>query len=113
MPPAVGADANRLQAQAVGARAAAGGHQQAVAAQLAAVREREHILVSVVPCGGGVLAEVKLDALGGEHLAERLTQRPRLAREHMVHALDDRHVGAHPPRRLGRLDPDRAGPEDE
>ena len=37
----------------------------------------------------------RLDPVGGERLAERLAQRLRLARQHVVHALDERHRGAH------------------
>ena len=45
----------------------------------------------------------------GETVAERLG----LAREHVVHALDEGHRGAQPPDRLGHLDADRAAAEHE
>ena len=84
-----------LQAQSLDARPAAGGHQQPVAAQLLAVGELEHVVVAVAARGGGMLAEVQLDALGGERLAERLAQRLGLARKDVIHALDQGDRRAH------------------
>ena len=94
MPCGVGLDADGLQADALDARAPAGGDEQAVAAQLAAVVELEDVLVAVAPRAGRVRAEDELDAVAAQDLAERLAQRRGLAREHVLGALDER-----PPRR--------------
>ena len=50
-PVRVGLDADRLQADPLDPRAAAGGDEQAVAAQLAAVLELEDVVVAVAPRG--------------------------------------------------------------
>ena len=58
-----GRDADRLQAEPVHARAPAGGDEQAVAAQLAAVVERQDVVLAVAPRGGRVHAQEQLDAV--------------------------------------------------
>ena len=78
-PWASGVDADRLQADPVDTRAPAGGDEQPVAAQLAAVVEREDVVLAVSPRRGRVHAEHELDALAAQDLAERLAQRRRLA----------------------------------
>ena len=70
-------EADRLQAEAGDARAPARRHEQPVAAQLGAVGELQHELVALAPRGGGVAAEVQLDAVGGERLGDRLAERRR------------------------------------
>ena len=57
-----------FQADPAGARAAAGGHQQVVAAQLAAVIQRQHKVRAVAPRGGRVRAQVQLGAVGAQDL---------------------------------------------
>ncbi len=75
----IGRDADRLQADPFDARPPAGGDEQLVAAQLAAVLEREHVVLAVATRGGRADAEDELDAVAAQHLAERLAQRRRLA----------------------------------
>ena len=113
MPRRVGLDADRLQADAVDARAPAGGDEQAVAAQLAAVVELEDVVLAVAPRGGRVHAEDELDAVAAQDLAERLAQRRGLAGEHVLGALDERHLAAEAAHGLRHLDADRPAAEDE
>ncbi len=109
----VGLDADRLQADAVDARAPAGGDEQPVAAQLAAVVELEDVVLAVAPGGGRVRAERELDAVAAQDLAERLAQRRGLARQHVLGALDERHLAAEAAHGLRHLDADRAAAEHE
>ena len=95
------------------ARAPAGGDQQPVAAQLAPVVELEDVVVAVAPRGVRVDAEHELDAVAAEHLAERLSERRGLAREHVLGPVDDRHLAAQPAHGLRHLDTDRPAAEDE
>ena len=90
------------------ARAAAGGDEQAVAAQLAAVVELEDVVLSLAPRGGRPPAEDDLDAVAAQDLAERLAQGRRLSREHVCGALEQHGLAAEPAHRLRQLDPDRA-----
>ena len=92
----VGLDADRLQADPLDARAPAGGDEQAVAAQLAAVVELEDVVVAVAARRGRLHAERELDPVAAQHLAERLAERCGLAGEHVRGALDERR-----PRRRG------------
>ena len=97
----------------VDARAPAGGDEQAVAAQLAAVVELEDVVVAVAPRAGRVRAEDELDAVAAQDLAERLAQRRGLAGEQVLGALDERHLAAEAADGLGHLDADRPAAEDE
>ena len=106
-------DADRLQADPGDARPAAGGHQQAITAQLAPVAELEHEVVAVAAGGGGPRAELQLDAVAPQRLAQPLAQRGGLARQHAIGALDHHDLGAEAARHLGQLDPGRAGPQHE
>ena len=90
----VGLDAEGLQADILHARAASRGHEQLVAAQLGAVGELEDVVVAVAAGGGGVLAEVQLDAVGRQGRAERIAERLGLAREDVVHSLHEHDGGA-------------------
>ena len=72
-------DADGLEAEPVDARAPAGGDEQPVAAQLAAVVELEDVVVALAPRGGRVRRQDQLDALATQDLAERLAERRRLA----------------------------------
>ena len=103
-----GLHADRVEAEAVDTRSPAGRHEQAIAAQLVAPGELEDVLVAVAPHAGGLLAEAELDPVRGERDAERVAERLRLAREHVVHALDERHGSAHAVDGLRHLDSDRA-----
>ena len=60
-----------------------------------------------------MLAEVELDPVGLECAAQRVAQRLRLARQHVVHALDQRHRGAHAPHGLGHLHAHRPAAQHE
>ena len=108
-----GLDADRLQADPLDARAPAGGDEQPVAAQLAAVVELEHVVVAVAPRGGRLHAECELDPVAAQHLAERLAERRGLAREHVRGALDERDLAAEAAHGLRQLDADRAAAEHE
>ena len=110
-PVAVGLDADRLQADPVDARAPAGGDEQTVAPQLAAVVELEDVVVALAPRGGRVHSERELDAVAAQHLAERLAQRRRLARKHVLASLDEHHLAAEAAHGLRHLDADRAAAE--
>ena len=100
-----GLDADRLQA--VGhPRAPAGGQQQAVAAQFAAVLEGQHIVLALAPGGGGVHAQVELDAVPPQCLAEGLAQRRGLPGQHVPGPLDQRDLPAQTMHGLGHLGPD-------
>src|SRR5205823_10859430 len=92
---------------------AADGHQQAVAAQLRAVAELEYVFVAAAAGGGGVLAELELDALRGERLPHALAHRPGLTGEQMVVALHERHLRSHPAHRLRHLHAHRTAAEDQ
>ena len=58
-------------------------------------------------------AEVQLDAVAAQDLGDGLAERPRLAREDVVHALDERDLAAEARDGLGHLDADRPAAEDE
>ena len=110
----VGLDADRLQADAVDARAPAGRDEQAVAAQLAPVVELEDVVVAARAARAGrVHAEHELDAVAAQDLAERLAQRRGLAREHVLAALDQRDLAAEAAHGLRQLDADRPAAEHE
>ena len=85
-----GLHAHRLEPEPLGARPPAGGHEQAIAAQLVALRELDHELVPVTPDGRRVLAEAQLDPLRGQGLAQTLPQRLGLARQQVVRPLHER-----------------------
>ena len=106
-------DADRLQAEPLDARPAAGGDEQAVAAQLVPVVQHEHVLVAVASRFGRVRAEGELDAVAAQDLAERLAQRRGLAGQHVVGGFDDRHLAAEAADGLRHLDADRPPAEHE
>ena len=87
-PVRVGLDADRLQADVLDPRAAAGGDEDAVAAQLAAVVEVEHVVVAVAARGGHFGAEHQLDPFAAQFLAERFAERRRFAGEQVRGAVD-------------------------
>ena len=62
---------------------------------------------------GCLHAEHDLDALAAQHLAERLAQRRRLAREHMVGPLHERHRAAAATYHVRQLEPGRPSAEHE
>ena len=112
-PVRAGLHADRLQAKPVHAGAPAGGHEQAVAAQFAAVVEDQHVVLSVAPRSGRVHAKQQLDAIGAQHLAERFAQRRGLTREHMGGPLGEGHLAAEAPHGLGHLRADRPAAQNE
>ena len=71
--------ADCLQADPAGARAAAGGHQQVIAAQLAAVIQRQHEVRAVAPGGRHVHAEVQLGAVRAQDLPQCVARGDGLA----------------------------------
>ena len=104
----VGLHADRLQADPAGARAPAGGDEQVVTAQLAAVLEGQDVVLAVAPRGGRLHAEDQLDAVAAQDFAERLAQRRGLAGQHVLGGLDEGHVAAQAAHGLGHLGADRA-----
>jgi hypothetical protein len=60
-----------------------------------------------------VPAEVEIDPVCRERGGERLAQRLRLARQDVVHALDQCHRGTQAPHRLRHLNPDRPAAQHE
>ena len=109
-PVGVGLDADGLEADPLDARAPAGGHQQVVTAQLR-VPELEHEFLALSTRRARRRAEGELDAVAAQVLAQRLTERRRLARKDMLAALDQRHLAAETAHGLGQLDPDRTAAE--
>ena len=105
---------DRVQADVLHARAAAGGHEQPVAAQLVAVRELEHVLVAVPARGGGVLAEAQLDAVGRQGLGRAPLPSGSGSRGSTWSAPStSADLAAQPHHGLGHLDAHRAAAEDE
>ena len=76
---AIGLDPDGLQAEPVDARAAAGGDEQAVAAQLAAILELEDVVLAVAARRGRACPEDELDAVAaaGPRRAPRPAARAR------------------------------------
>ena len=66
-----------------------------------------------MPCGAGGHAEDELDAVAAQDLAERLTERRRLAVEHVVGAVDERHLAAEAAHRLRHLHADGPAAQDQ
>jgi hypothetical protein len=104
----VGLDAHRLQAEPVHAGAPSGGDQEPVAPQLAAVVERQHVVLAIAPGLRRAHAQHELDALAAQGLAEGLSQPCRLASQQMLGRVGDgrlapeaahdlRHLDAHGP----------------
>jgi len=112
-PAAVGLDANGLQADPGNARAPAGGDEQAVAAQLAAILELEDVVLTLAPRRGGVDAKEQLDAVATQDFGHGFPQRCGLAGEDVLAALDERHHAAEAAHGLGHLDADRPPAQDE
>ena len=113
MPWRVGSTPTVSRPMSVDARAPAGGHEQAVAAQLLAPGELDDVLVALAAHGGGLLAEVELDPVGLERGAQRVAERLRLARQHVVHALHERDRRAEAPDGLRHLHSHRAAAQHE
>jgi hypothetical protein len=109
----VGLDADGLEPDAVDARAAAGGNEQLVAAQLAAVAELQYIVLRFAPRGGRLDAAQHLDTVVVERVGERVAERSRLAAEQVLAAVDKRHLAAEAMDGLRHLDADRPAAEHE
>ena len=94
-------------------RAPAGGHEQLVAAQLAAVFERQDVVLALAPSGGGVHTEKELDAVPPQNLAKGLAQRRGLAGQDVPGRLDQCHLAAQTAYGLGHLGADGPAAEYE
>ena len=95
MPWRVGLDADRLEADALDARAPAGGHEQAVAAQLATVVELEDVVLAVAPGRGRARRRATSSMPSRRRTSPSASPSGAGSRgEHVVGALD-----AAPPRR--------------
>ena len=112
-PVGVGLDADGLEPDTAHPRPPAGGDEQAVAPQFAAVVELEDVLVAVAAGGARVCGEDELDLVAAQDLAERLAQRRRLAREDVLGHVDDHGLAPEAANRLGHLHPDRPAAEDQ
>ena len=106
-------DTNRFQPEPADARSPPGGDEQLVASDLASVVEFEDIVLAVAPRCRRVCRQHELDAFTAENLAERLAERRRLPREHVIGHVDDRCLAAEPPHRLRQLNADRPAAQDE
>ena len=107
-------DADSLEADPAHPRAPAGGDEQPVAAQLAPVVDLERRS----PRRRAVRAVALADRTSSmpsrrSDLAERLAERRRLAREHALGHLDDRHLAAESVNGLGHLHAGRPATEDQ
>ena len=109
----VGFHADGLEADITDARPPAGGDQQAVAAELAAVAEFEHVVVAVAARGARAHTENEVDTVPLQDLAERLAERGRLMREQVLGRFDQRHLAAEPANGLRHFDADRPAAEHE
>ena len=106
-------DADGLEADVANPRPPARGDQQPVAAQLTSVVDLEHVVIAIATGGRRVGRQDELDALAAENLAQRLTQRRRLAAEHVLGHVNDHCLAAEPAHRLRHLHSDRPGAQDE
>ena len=106
-PVAIGLDPDRLQAELVDSRTPAGGDEQAVAAQFAAVLELQDVVLPIAPRRARVYSEDELDAIVAHRLGEGLAQRRRLAWKQVLGTLHERHLAAEATHGLGHFDADR------
>ena len=113
MPARIGGQPDALQPDALHARASAGGHQEAIPAQLDPSLQLDHIVRTVAARRGRVGAGVQLDPLGAEHLAHGLAECGGLLPEQAVTALDDGHGRAEAADGLGHLHAHRPPAQDQ
>ena len=112
-PVGVRLDAHRVEAEPLDPRPSPGGDQQPVAAQLPAVVEHHDVVLAVAPGRGHADVQSELDPLTTEDLAQRLTERSRIAGEHVLGPVDDDHLAAEPAYHLGHLDAHRSAAQDQ
>ena len=112
-PAAVGRDADGLEPDAVDTGTATGRNEQAITAQLAGVVDVQDVVIAVTPRLGHVHAEHQVDAIAAEDVAECLAQRCGLTGEHVLGAVDERHLAAEAANGLGHLDADRTTAQDQ
>jgi hypothetical protein len=105
--PWVRGDADGLEPDPLHARAPSGRHEQAITAQLASILESQDEVLAVAGRRGRLHAEDELDSVATQRLAQRIAQRRRLAREHALGRLDDRHLAAQTTHDLCELDTGR------
>ena len=114
MPAGVGLDADRLQADPLDPRPPAGGDQQAVAAQLAAVVELQHVVLAVAPRGGRLRHRARARRPSRRSTSPSASPSGAGSRgSTWSAALDQRDLAAEPAHRLRHLDADRPAAEHE
>jgi hypothetical protein len=91
----------------------AGGDEDAVAAQLAAVVERKDVAVAITARSGHFGAEHGLDLFAAQHLAERFAERRRFAGKQVLGAVDQGRRAPEPVDDLRHLDPGRTAAENQ
>jgi hypothetical protein len=82
-------------------------------AQLASVVELEDVVLALASRRARVRGQDELDALTAQHFAERLTERRRLAPEHVLGHVGHRHLAAESTNGLRHLHADRPATEDQ
>ncbi len=107
----VGLDADCVEADPVHPGAPACSEQQVVASHLAAVTECQDEVLAVASGGRCLGAQLQLDSVAAEHLAQRLAQRRRLMGQHAFSRFNDDHLAAQTAHGLGHLDADRPAPQ--
>ena len=109
----VGFDAHSLEPDALDPRMATRRNEQALTAQLGCVLERDDVLVAVPARRFRVHAEHELDAVTPQDLPECLAEWRGLVGEHALRDVDERDLAAEAVDRLGHLDADRSGADDQ
>ena len=94
-------------------RTTAGGDEKVVAAQLAAVVERQYVVLAIAPRGGRLDPEEELNAVAAQDLAECLAQRRGLPGQDVRGPLDQGYLPAQAPHGLGHLGADRPAAQDQ
>src|SRR5262249_42148882 len=110
---AVRVDADGLQPDALHARGAAGRDEQLVPPPLAGLVERDDLVLAVPPHARRADAQLELDAVAAQDLAERLAERSGLAGQHALGALDQHDLAAEGADDLRELNADRSSAEDQ
>src|SRR5207244_6781718 len=108
-----GLDPHRLQADALDARAAAGGDDERGASGLRAVVERDDGFPVLAADGLGAPAEAQLDSVLLEDLRETVADSRLLAVRQPRRPLDDRHARAEPGEELAELHGDDASSDED
>ena len=106
-------DADGLEPDPLDARAPSGRHEQMIAAQLPSILQSQDEVLAVAGRRGRLHPEHELDSVPAQRLTQRLAQRRRLAREHVLGRLDERHLAAQTTHDLCELDTGRPASEHE